>query len=895
MEVKIDGKVYKAFPGEKIIDVFLREGIFIPNLCYEKDLENVGSCGLCLVKVKGEGIVKACEREVEDGMEIFSEEEKVIELRRSAFLFLLKATSHPTYCLFCEKYSECKSIHDCLKGLKLEKGCKACAKDGDCKIQEIAEKLGIKEGIRKEGRGLKKIEEPLFVRDYDYCILCSKCIRVCYERRSQNSCIGYITKEDGEPISLLETDCKFCGSCVDICPTGALYCPDEEKPERWEETVCPFCGVGCRIEAGIKDGRIVKVRGKRERSVNRGELCVKGRFSVDFVQKEERLRSPLLKKGDTFVPISWDDAIRIICKEFEKYMGKTAVIGSAKCTNEENYLIQKFARIVLKTNNVDHCARLCHSPTAHALSKSLGYSAMTNPIEDILNSKTIILIGSNPTENHPIVELYIKEAKKRGANLVVINPLCIELCKIADVWISIKPGTDISFLCAMAKVIIEEGIEDRSFMESYTEGYADFIEYARSFDLERLSEICGVKIHEIKEVAHLYARQKPSAIIYAMGITQHLNGTQNVYAISNLSLLTGNLGKEGSGILPLRGQNNVQGACDMGVLPDLLPGYKSLDEKEIFESVWKGEIPSEKGLTLIEMFEGAISGRIRAMYIIGENPVISNPDVSKTKEALNRLDFLVVQDIFVTDTARFADIILPAASFAEKEGTFTNTERRVQRIKRLIDPIGKPDWQIICMIAKGMGRYDFSYRSSEEIFEEIRKVVPYYRGITYRRLEKEVLFWPCESEDKPGEKILYRRGFPKGKAVFFKVDPIPKDPSSDKEYPFVLITGRSLYHYHTRTMTQKMDRLCKPEIEVNREDFKEGLPDEITVESKRGRIKGRVKISERVPKGVIFSTFHFSEIPVNSLLGLKVDPDSKIPHFKKIPVKVNFPCFFQKK
>ena len=900
VNLNVNGKGYKARNNRNLLDFLLSEGFDIPHLCYEKDLSPVGSCGLCIVKIKGKGLVKSCEEKVKDGMEVITWSDEIEEARKEAFIFLLQFSLHPISCLLCNRYKECEGIDNCLMGFELKKGCKVCPKDGDCIIQELAKRFHLSEfKIKVKERDLKQIKEPFFIRDYNYCILCSKCVRTCYEKRFQESCVAYL-KINHRILSLLEVGCKFCGSCLDICPTAAFYNPKEERPDYWIKSLCPYCGVGCALRLGIKEGRMVKVRGDKN-GINNGELCVKGRFGIiEFVNSKDRLESPLLKKNGTFIPISWEDAIGIICKNLEKHMENMGVIGSAKCTNEENFLIQKFARLVLKTNNIDHCARLCHSSTATALSMSLGYSAMTNSIEDIKKSSTIIITGANPMENHPIIGLKIREAKEKGTKLIIINPMKIELCDIADIWLRPYPGTDTALLSAMAKSIIENGLEARDFIEKNTTGFEEYREYIRSLDIRELLNICGANLKEIEYASKLYATHNPSSIYFAMGITQHLNGTQNVLAISNLALLTGNLGVPGSGINPLRGQNNVQGACDMGVLPDFLPGYQPVESYTAikkFEHIWNEKLPLKKGLTLMEMIQGAISGKIKSMYIIGENPVITDPDIVKTIEALKKLDFLLVQDLFLSDTAKLAHLVLPSASFAEKDGTFTNTERRVQRLKKAIKTPGnaKSDLDILCMLGKAMGyKKQFSYQNTEQVFEEIRHLVSEYMGITYERLEERGIQWPCPHKKHPGTRSLYSKGFAKRKAKFFKVDFRPKDKIPDKKFPFSLIVGRNLYHYHSGTMSMKITgirEICPdPVVEMDPQDAKEmGISngDVVKIYSERGNLTGRIKLSNRLKPRLLFTTFHFPEMPANLLTSPELDPMSKIPSLKTIPVNIS--------
>ncbi len=906
LKIKINEKKVEVSPGRNLLEAILGSGIYVPHICYVPGVGGTGSCGLCLVEVKGKGIVKACETEAEDGMEVITDSLDIRKKRIEAFRMFLSMTRHPTVCLLCPYREECTGPENCKKGVEVKYGCKVCPMDGRCSIQEVASFLGITEEELPpyESRDLPVLEEPFFLRDYNYCVLCGRCVVVCKDVRKEGvSSVFMEVLEKGGKInipSLLGDGCKSCGRCVDVCPTGALKVPWEEVTDKVVETVCPYCGVGCGIEVGVKDGKVVWVRGDEESPVNGGELCVKGRFAITFVDSPERLKTPLIRDGGSFRASNWDEAIEVVAKGLSKFKESCAVLSSAKCTNEENYLLQKFARVVLETNNVDHCARLCHSSTGDALSMSLGGSAMTNSISCLMFSKTIMVTGSNTTENHPIIGLRIKEAKERGANLIVVNPMRIELCDIADLWLRIRPGTDTALMSAMCKIIYDEGLWDREFVERFCHGFDGFVEFLESLDLKELSEITGVELGLIKEAARLYATEKPSSILFAMGITQHVGGVDNVLSVANLAMLTGNLGKRGSGVNPLRGQNNVQGACDMGALPNLLPGYvKVADDagRSRFESAWGAEISSVPGLTVVEMFKAALDGHIKAMYIVGENPVISDPDSSKVIEALKRMDFVVVQDIFLSDTAKLADVVLPAASFAEKDGTFTSTERRVQRVRAFKSPPGdaRPDWEIVCEVAKAMGwGRAFSYRSPEDVFSEIRSLVPSYAGITYGRLDAGGIQWPCPDENHPGTEFLFEGGFPPGKPLFHRVPTISGDEFPGDGYPFLLTTGRSLFHFHTSTMTGVVDGVKKVPhgrfLEVSYEDARElGLSDGdvVRVSSRRGSLDAKVKISDRVSKGILFSTFHFSDLPINRLTSSdRLDPTAKIPGFKVTAVRL---------
>jgi formate dehydrogenase alpha subunit len=705
------------------------------------------------------------------------------------------------------------------------------------------------------------------------------------------------------PQSLQDADCKFCGTCVDICPTGALYARFEkwQRPEKTTETVCPYCGVGCRIEVGVLDSRIVRVRGKRDCLPNNGQLCVKGRFGLGFVESPERLTMPLIRKNGTLVPATWDEALDLVAGKLNGYKGERfAFLSSAKCSNEENYLAQKFARLVMQTNNVDHCARLCHASTVSALALAFGSGAMTNSISELPDAGCIFIIGSNTSEQHPVIALKIKEAKRKGAKIIVANPRWIDLCKIADIWLRQTPGTDVPLVLEMCRIILQEKLMDENFISERTEGFPDFQASLGKLSASDAARITGVKSELIRDAARLYACKKPSSIIYSMGITQHSHGVDNIFALANLAMMTGNVGKPSSGINPLRGQNNVQGSCDMGALPNLLPGYQAVinpDLRKKFELAWGAALPDKPGLTVVELMNGALEGKISAMYIMGENPVVSDPDCSHVVEALNALEFLVVQDIFLSETAALADVVLPAATSLEKDGTFTNTERRVQRIRKALQPAGEsmPDWMILDALASRMGWKDqFCYSHPSEIMSEAAKLAPSYGGINYERLEGDGLQWPCPNKDHPGTGYLHKGQFTRGLGKFNVVDYRPSMELPDEEYPFILTTGRVLCQYHTGTMTRKVRdlNLLRGEelVEMNPKDaLTLGIDNGelIEVSSRRGRVKARTKTTEKSPSGVVFMTFHFPETPTNILTNPALDPVAKIPEFKVCAVKLN--------
>ncbi len=669
-------------------------------------------------------------------------------------------------------------------------------------------------------------------------------------------------------------------------------------------TTCPFCGCGCEFYLQVLDGEISGVIPCKTDEVSEGKLCIKGRNAHEFVQHEDRLSKPLIKENGKFIETSWENAFDIIGKrlgEIKQDFGPDAIgfLSSAKCTNEENFLFMKFARTVIGTNNVDHCARLCHASTVVGLMSAFGSGAMTNSIPEVEGAECIFVIGSNTIEQHPMIGSRIVKAKDNGAKLIVADPRRIPLVNYADIYLQMKPGTDVCLLNGVMNVILREGLEDKGFIRERTEGFEEFKKKVEQYPPDKVQEICGVDIEELQKAARMYGEAKKAMIIYCMGITQHTTGTDNVKSTANLALLTGNVGRECTGVNPLRGQNNVQGACDMGALPNVYSGYQSIGDKasrEKFEQAWNTRLTQEPGLTLVEMIDAARQGSLKAMYIMGENPMVSDPDISHVKEGLDALDLLVVQDMFLSETAILADVVLPAASFAEKEGTFTGTDRRVLRVRKAIDPLeeSKPDWVIISQLAQSMGNPEFAYSSVQDIMEEIARLTPIYGGISYDRLDKgEILAWPCPSQDHPGTKFLHERTFTRGKGQFTPTD--HKDPAElpDKEFPFILTTGRVAFQYHTGTMTRRISSLEREVptgfVELNPQDARKlrlGQGDKARVRSRRGEIEIDVFITDMVAPGIVFIPFHFAECAANQLTNSRLDPDAKIPELKVCAVNI---------
>ena len=670
-------------------------------------------------------------------------------------------------------------------------------------------------------------------------------------------------------------------------------------------TTCPFCGCGCSFYLVVSNEQVVDVAPCFTDRVSQGKLCVKGRRAHEFVGSEDRLTKPLIRRNGELQEASWDEALDMVAQKLagiKKEYSPDAIglLSSAKCTDEENFLMMKLARAVIGTNNVDHCARLCHASTVAGLAAAFGSGAMTNSISEVPSSDCILITGSNTIEQHPLIGTRVLEAKERGATLIVIDPRETLLSDHADHFLRQKPGTDVAWINGFMNVILSEGLEDRAYVEERTEEFDELARVVSGYTPERVAEITGIDGQDLKRAAMAYAKADPAMILYSMGITQHTSGTNNVKSIANLAMLTGNVGKASSGVNPLRGQNNVQGACDMGALPNVYSGYQKVTDPQArakFEEAWQAELPAEVGLTLMEMMNAADQGQLRALYIMGENPMVSDPDINHVRKALESLDFLVVQDIFLTETAELADVVLPGASYAEKEGTFTNTDRTVLRVRKALEPIGhsKPDWSILCEVARRFGSRQFAYNDAVEIMEEIARLTPSYGGISYERLDQgQTLAWPCPTAESPGTPFLHKDKFTRGLGHFHSIEFRPPDEEPDEQYPLILTTGRTMFHFHTGTMTRRIALLnhevptgyleIHPEDATNLEIVD---TEKVEVKSRRGAIEIAAMVTERVPKGTVFIPFHFAECAANVLTNPALDPDSKIPELKVCAVSVS--------
>ncbi|MGB7340380.1 MAG: formate dehydrogenase subunit alpha [Phototrophicaceae bacterium] len=681
--------------------------------------------------------------------------------------------------------------------------------------------------------------------------------------------------------------------------------------DRMVKTTCPYCGVGCQMNLQIKDDLVYRVDAPFDTAPNFGNLCVKGRFGLDFTTHPRRLKTPLIKRDGQFQEASWDEALSFITEKLgtivkESGGDSVATYACAKATNEDNYIFQKFVRAVLKTNNVDHCARLCHAGSVTGLQLAIGSSAMSNSIAEMEHLDTFIVTGSNTTETHPVISLSLKKAvRQNGAKLIVIDPRQIELTDFATLWLRQKPGTDVAVYSAMAHVIVTEERYDVDFIAARTEGFHAYIESLEQCTPEWAEAISGVPAEDIRAAARMIADADKTAFYWGMGISQSVHGTDNALSLANLALMTGNLGKAGTGLNPLRGQNNVQGCSDSGGLPNVYTAYQPVDDPDVkhkFETAWQTHLSDEVGLTVTEMVDGALTGEIRAMVVMGENPIMSEPNLSHAKHAIDALDLLVCIDIFMNETGELADVILPSASFAEKDGTFTNSDRRVQRVRQALPAVGqsRPDWQIMCDLAYRMEDFlgvevsaGFSYGNVEAIWNEMRALTPPFYGITYERLEREGgVHWPCPSLDHAGTPYLFEDDFPRGKGKFWALDYTSDSEHPDEEYNYHLTTGRVLFHWHGGTMTRRSaldSAFPEPIIEMHPDDA-QNLQiisgDWVEITSRRGSIICRVLVTGRSPVGTIFLPFHFVEAAANILTLDKIDPRAKIPDFKMAAVKL---------
>ena len=899
----LDGHMVEAQAGETIWQVAKRVGTHIPHLCH-RDAHGYrpdGNCRACMVEITGERVLApSCRRHPTPDMNVTTNGARA-EKSRALVMELLLADQPP----------------------------RATSHDPDSDFWHQADHVGLSDSRFPKAADAPHVDasHPAMRVNLDACIQCGLCVRACREIQV-NDVIGMAYRHDHAKIvfdfddPMGESTCVACGECVQACPTGALMPAsllDETQqrtvfPDRQVDSLCPYCGVGCQVTYEVKDNFIINAQG-RDGPANHNRLCVKGRFGFDYIAHPHRLKKPLVRlpgKAKTaqdvvdpanpfthFREASWEEALDIAArglKDIRESHGPRALagFGSAKGSNEEAYLFQKLVRTGFGSNNVDHCTRLCHASSVAALMEGLSSGAVSAPFEAAHEADFILVIGANPAVNHPVAATFIKNAARKGAKLVIIDPRRQSLSRHAWKHLAFRPGSDVALLNALLNVIISEDLVNHDFIVAHTLDYDALVAHVADFTPERMAPLCGVDAQTLRDVARAYATAPASLIFWGMGISQHVHGTDNARCLIALALITGQIGRPGTGLHPLRGQNNVQGASDAGLVPMLYPDYRSVESdsvRDIFETFWGKPLDPQRGLTVVEIMNGAIKREIRGMYIEGENPAMSDPDLNHAREALASLDHLVVQDLFLTETACHADVILPASAFAEKDGTFTNTDRRVQMARAIVPPPGdaQQDWWIIQEMARRMG-LDWSYQSPADVFSEMAAIMPSLQHISWERLQREgAVTYPAHADDKPGDDIIFTDGFPtpSGRARIVPARIAPPDELPDADYPMILSTGRVLEHWHTGSMTRRTSVLDQLEPEamalVNPRDVARldlapgGLAQ---IETRRGLVRVKLREDRDVPAGMIFMPFCYAEAAANLLTNAALDPTAKIPEFK---------------
>lgn len=885
--ITLNGREVSGQPGMTILDLARESGVAIPTLCHDPHLAPIGACRICMVEDETSGgLVASCVTPIAPGMAINTESPRVQERRET--LIKLMLASHPDSCLVCDKGNRCQ-------------------------LRKIASDMGVGMVEFRRIPQSATIEEvnPFIERDLSKCILCAKCIRACQELVVEGALDyigrGFISKPATlNDLPLENSECTFCGTCVALCPTGALT--EKEKTYRGAttaaiRTVCPFCGCGCDICLDVKDNHLVRARPDEDGSPSHGTLCVKGSYGYDFVHSRERLDTPMIRENGDFKAVSWEQALGLVAEQLTRVKetygpSSLAVFGSSKCTNEENYLLQRFARCVLGTNNIDNGSRLYGSAGHVGLGGTVGLPGTTNCLDDLEQSEVILVIGANPTSSAPLVGYAIKRAvRHKGARLLLVDPQQTKLASWAHLWLRPKVGTDVALVNGMAKVIVDEDLLDGEYVARKTDDFETLANGLQTYTAEHVEGITGISTDEIRRAARTFAEVSRASIVYGNGITQHVNGIASVIALANLAMLTGNIGGGGGGIYGLQRESNGQGACDMGALPDFLPGYQSPEDAQArkkFEGRWGCDLPGDKGLTALEMIDRAREGGIRGVYVVGENPALSFPQTALVREALASLDFLVVQDIFLTETARLATVVLPASSFAEKEGTFTNFEGRIRRLRKALDPLGSslPDWEIILQLASKMD-YPMGYSSPGDVMDEVQELVSLYQGAGYGDLETKGQHSGGFDGGHLPNRRLYGGQFPSGFGRFSVADYIPQSDSPRDGYPFTLLAGTTLYQFGTGSRTSRSPRLREfsPEafVEISRLDATSlGIDDgDMTrVVSATGEVTVAARVVETVAQGMVFMPVSFPTSPVNGLFDTVLDPRTKTPALKACSVRL---------
>ncbi|MCB9595066.1 MAG: formate dehydrogenase subunit alpha [Sandaracinaceae bacterium] len=894
LKLTIDGIEVEVEEGTTLLAATQKVGADVPTLCDSKALEPYGACRMCLVEVEGQKPKASCHTPAQAGMVVSTTSNRLERIRRN--IVEMVVSDHPLECL-------------------------GCAANNRCELQAVAADVGFRK-VRYEAPAqhhpAPDFSHPFLKLDMDKCIACARCVRVCDE--VQGSFIlgmagrGYDMKViAGNDTGFEEADCRSCGQCAVECPVGAIMdraVVSDGLPDRVVNTTCAYCGVGCSLNVHVKDDQVTMIEPSPQGSANRGHACVKGRFAHEYSRSGDRLTSPLMRTEDgTFREASWDEALDFVATRLTEIKAAHgpeafAAISSSRCTNEENYLAQKFTRVVMGTNSIDNCSRVCHSPSAFGLGKSLGTGAGTNSFEDIEHTDCVLLVGANPTEAHPVYGARIKQAVLGGAKLVVLDPRRTELAKLADVHLALNPGSNVAVVNAMQHVVLKEGLIDASFIAAHTDG---FEEYAKTFDdltPEWAETLSGVPADQIREAARTYATAGNALILWGLGVTEAGHGSNTVFGLINLGLMTGNMGRLGTGTNPIRGQNNVQGASDVGALPNVFSDYRPVGDpvaRQEHRDIWGVEPPSDAGLTIPDMFDAAHSGRLKAMWITAEDVAQSDPNTEHVVGALEALELLVVQEIFLSETAKLAHVVFPGATFLEKDGTFVNSDRRIQRVRHALPVLGaaRRDLDIYQLVAERMGA-DLGFGSPPDpakVMDEIAALSPLWRGVSYERLQGDAAFlqWPCESADDPGTAIVHEGGaFLSGKAHFRAVPWQEPGELPDDEFPMFLTTGRQLFHYNVGTQTRRsslmqLDTAKSERVRIHPKDARRlSIHDGETVRvvSRRGHIDVEAQVTRATKPGTVFMTFHFPETRTNLLLSSAADEYTQCPEYKVSAVRL---------
>ncbi len=909
--LNIDGVPVSVPAGTSLMRAAVKAGVMIPKLCATDSLAPFGSCRLCLVEVEGRrGYPSSCTTPAEAGMTVKTQTPKLAELRRN--VMELYISDHPLDCL-------------------------TCAASGNCELQSMAGAVGLREvrygsaGANHFTNAKKDISNPYFIHNPAKCIVCNRCVRACEEQQgtfaltiSGRGFGSRVTAGQGE--SFMDSDCVSCGACVNACPTAALIEKSAVKlgsAEREVITTCAYCGVGCGFKAEMKGTQVVRMTPWKDGKANEGHACVKGRFAWGYATHKDRITKPMIraKIGDPWREVSWEEAFDYAAKEFrriQKKYGKGSVgaLVSSRCTNEEDFLVQKLVRAAFGNNNVDTCARVCHAPTGYGLGQTLGTSAGTQTFKSVEKSDVILLIGSNPSEGHPVVGSRLKRRVREGAKLIVIDPREIDIVTApharATHHLKLKPGTNVAMLSALAHVIVTEGLVNEKFIAERCEKQAfdDWREFAaRSANSpEAMEAVTGVPAADVRAAARLYATGGNAAIFYGLGVTEHSQGSTAVIAIANLAMATGNVGRDGVGVNPLRGQNNVQGSCDMGGFPDIYPGYRHVSDsatRELFEKAWSVSLQPDPGLRIPNMLEAALDGSFKGLYCQGEDPAQSDPNTQHVQAALAAMECVVVQDLFLNETAKYAHVFLPGASFLEKDGTFTNGERRISRVRKVMPPLaGKADWDVTLGLAAALG-YPMHYDHPSQIMDEIAHLTPTFAGVSYAKLEEMgSVQWPCNDKKPQGTPLMHVDGFVRGKGRFFNTQYVPTDEKVTPRFPLLLTTGRILSQYNVGAQTRRTENVQfygEDVLEIHPHDAEErGIKqgDWVGIQSRAGDTVLRATVTGRMQPGVVYTTFHFPESGANVITTDNSDWATNCPEYKVTAVqlvKVEQPSEWQKR